>query len=300
MKRSANKKGLAMGQTIIFVLLGIYALSVMAMYIWAFLTSLNESGRFTDNVLSLPKGMPWEWAWENYFQEIGKIQVNGVNPFDDTALKVGFDIMLMNSLLYTIAGSLINNLTMWVVAYLVTRFSEYKTSKVLYTLVIALMTIPIIGNQASALQIYSKLGWYNNYLFIVVNNIAFTGMYFLIYVSFIKGLGKEFYESAYMDGAGNFTVMTKIALPLTSSMFFVVLLLLSILRWNDYMTMLVYMPDYPTLAYGIYKATTAASTTAFTTRYIAVCVVLMIPLLILFLFFQKPIMGNLRLGALKG
>ncbi len=300
MGKKSKKKGFTIGQAIIFILLGTYAISVMVMYLWAFLTSLNEPGRFTDNVLSFPKGAPWDWAWGNYFEEIGKILVNGVNPFDDTALKVGFDIMLMNSLLYTIGGALINNITMWLVAYLVTRFTDYKMSKFLYTAVLALMTIPILGNQASALQIYSKLGWYNNYLFIIVNNIAFTGMYFLIYASFIQGLGKEFYESAYMDGAGNFTVMTRIAFPLTSSMFCVIFLLLAITRWNDYMTMLIYMPDYPTLAYGIYKATTGASTTAFTTRYIAVCIVLMLPLLVLFLFFQKPIMGNLRLGALKG
>ncbi len=300
MEKSKKKTKLSISKTIIFTILAFYTLTILVMYGWAFLTSLNRSGRFTDDPLSMPRGWPWQWEWSNYFKEVATFTVEGKNIFDPSAKKVGFGLMLFNSLLYSIGGALINNLTMWLVAYLVTRFKGYKTSGILYTLVVALMTIPIIGNQASALQIYAKLGWYNNYLFIIVNNIGFTGMYFLIYASFIKGLGNEFYESAYMDGAGNFTIMTKIALPLTMSMFCVVFLLLGIERWNDYMTMLVYMPSYPTLAYGIYKSTSSAATTAFTPRYIALCVVLMIPLLVLFLFFQKPIMSNLRLGAIKG
>ena len=84
-------------------------------------------------------------------------------------------------------------------------------------------------------------------------------------------------------------------------MFAVLFLLGAITRWNDYMTMLIWMPNYPTLAYGIYKTGVSNATAlSFPPLQISVCVVLMLPMLLLFFLFQDAIMGNLRLGALKG
>jgi len=125
-------------------------------------------------------------------------------------------------------------------------------------------------------------------------------MYLLIYYAFIRGLGKEHYEAAYIDGANNFTVMARIAFPLTSSMFFVILLLMAIARWNDYLSMIIWMPNYPTLAHGIYKASVSTATEAgYPPVQIAACMILMLPMLALFFMFQKYIMGNLRFGAFK-
>ncbi len=296
MKKSVNKKWFSIGRTIIFTVLALYTISVLAMYIWGILSSLKGKIEFQENIFGLPKGAPWNWRWENYALVFERMRVN--TPNNGTAR---FMDMLRNSLIFTIVGGLICNFTTWLVAYLVTRFARYKASGIIYTMNIIFMTMPVLGNTPSALAIYSTLGWFNNYLFIIFNNIAFTGMYFLIYTAFIKGLGKEFYESAYVDGAGNFTVMMKIAFPLTSSMFFVALLLLCIDRWNDYMTMAIWLPDFPSIAYGIWYSTTSSdSGLAFPSLRIASCVLLMLPLLILFIFFQKPIMGNLRLGAIKG
>ena len=84
-------------------------------------------------------------------------------------------------------------------------------------------------------------------------------------------------------------------------MFFVVFLLLAIVRWNDYMTMIIWMPNRPTLVYGVYKTgVSRMSQMSFPPLQIAVCMVIMLPMLLLFFLFQKSIMGNLRLGAVKG
>ena len=299
MKRKSLRNKYNVTAVIILIILILYTVSILAMYIWAFFASLKTQVEFSQSVISLPKGWPWEWAWDNYYRAAVEIKVDVKTP--DYNGYVYLPTMLFNSVLYSLGGALVNNLTTWITAYTVARFGKYKFSKVLYTLNIVFMSIPIIGNLPSALAVYKTLGWYDNYIYILTNNIGFVGIYFLIYHSFICGLGKEFYESAYMDGAGHFTVMTKIALPLTFSMFMVVLLLLTIVRWNDYMTMVIWMPNHPTLAYGIYKSSVSNSTVlSFPNLQIAVCMVLMLPMLILFAIFQKPMMSNLRLGAVKG
>ena len=297
--KSVKRKYLTVSTVIIFIILLIYVVSILAMYIWAFGTSLKTNMQFNRDILSWPPGWPWEWQWGNFAQGMKELKVEVTLP--SYRGDVYYPTMLLNSFLYTVFGALVNNMTLWVVAYLVTRFSRYKLSKILFTLNIALMTIPVIGNLPSALAIYKTLGWYDNYLFIIFNNIAFTGIYFLYFCAFIRGLGNEYYEAAYIDGAGNFTCMFKIAFPLTSTMFFVVLLLNAVVRWNDYMTMVIWMPNYPTLAYGIYKTSVARSSPlSFPPLQIAICVVLMLPILLVFLLFQDVFMGNLRLGALKG
>ena len=299
MKREKPKKQFNIMAVILFVILAVYVLSLIVLYVWAFGTSLKTNRQFTEDPIGMPAGWPWEWAWGNYPSAINEIRVYVQQ--DNYTGYVYFETMLFNSLLYTIGGTFINNITTWVMAFMIIRFNRYKISKFLFAANIALMTIPVIGNLPSALAVFNALGWYNNYSFIIFNNLGFTGVYLLYYCAFIRGLGNEYYEAAYIDGAGNLTCMLKIAFPLTAQMFAVIFLLGAITRWNDYMTMLMWMPDYPTIAYGIYKTGVAnTSAMSFPPLQIAVCLVLMIPLLVLFLMFQKVIMGNLRLGALKG
>ena len=301
MKRRKNLRGNNVNAVTVtvFVFLSVYVLSLVLMYVWAFGASLKTNIEFSKDPVGWVPGFPWEWSWGNYITALREIKVDVVLP--NYRGYVYFDTMLLNSFLYTVGGTFINVLVTWIVAYLITRFSYYKTSKLLFTLNIALMTIPIIGNLPSALAIFKLFGWYDSYLFIIFNNIGFTGIYLLYFCAFIKGLGNEYYEAAYIDGAGNFTCMTMIAFPLTVSLFAVIFLLGAITRWNDYMTMLIWMPNYPTLAYGIYKTGVSNATAlSFPPLQIAVCAVLMLPMLILFFMFQNVIMGNLRLGALKG
>lgn len=295
------KKPFNITAIILFVFLCVYVLSLLALYLWAFGVSLKTNRQFIEDPIGFPTGWPWQWAWDNYPTAISKIRVFVTQVDRGYVGYVYFGEMLFNSILYTIGGTLVNNVTIWVMAYMIARFNRYKISKLLFAANIALMTIPVIGNLPSALAVFSALGWYNNYSFIVFNNIGFTGVYLLYFCAFIRGLGNEYYEAAYIDGAGNLTCMLKIAFPLTAQMFAVLFLLGAITRWNDYMTMLIWMPDYPTIAYGIYKTSVVnTSEMSYPPLQISVCLVLMLPLLVLFLLFQKPIMGNLRLGALKG
>ncbi len=299
MRKSKVKANFSVAKVIILVILLLYVLTMFAIYGWALFTSLKPSRQFLfldslNDAIGLPKGLPWEWEWNNYIKVLTELKVGGPNGRD-----IYMGEMLFNTLLYSVGGAFVNNFTMWLVAYLITRFKKYKLSRILYVLNIAFMSMPIVGSLPSALYVFNLFGWYNNYWFILFNNIAFTGMYLLIYCAFIDGLGRSFYESAEIDGAGHFTIMMKIAFPLTSSMFIVVLINFIIARWNDYMTMVAWMPDYPTLAYGVFSANKPGGLLKDKPLQIAASMVLMVPMLVMFLTFQKQILGNLRLGAIK-
>ena len=287
----------------LFVFLTLYVISKMSMYVWGLYTSVKTQFELTHSYISFPQGWPWEWAWENYFNAFASLSIPITLPNGDAGVAL-FDTLLLNTLLYTLVCTLLDLGTSWLVAYLMVRFKKFKLNAIIYTVNIAIMTIPIFGTGGAALQAYQFLGWWNNYSFYFWNSIAFTGMHLLYFHAFIEGLGKEYYEAAYVDGAGNFTIMMRITFPLTQGMFWVFYMTGAIGRWNDWNTPIIWMPDYPTLGYALYYMTSGEggneTSAAFLPNQIAICMMLMVPLLILFFAFQEQMLSNLRIGGIKG
>ena len=69
--------------------------------------------------------------------------------------------------------------------------------------------------------------------------------------------------------------------------------------WNDYMTAYLYMPHYAPLSLAVYLLQSDATRIAYPV-YLAVIVISIIPILALFISFQKLIMENTSIGGLKG
>ena len=129
----------------------------------------------------------------------------------------------------------------------------------------------------------------------------FLGIYFLVFHAEFKGIPKEYAEAAKIDGAGNFTILFRIMLPLVRNTIFVIMLIKFIEFWNDYQTPLVFLPSYPTLAYGVFTlATTSINKMSTVPMRMASAVMMLIPILVVFLIFQKKIMSNVSVGGIKG
>ena len=82
---------------------------------------------------------------------------------------------------------------------------------------------------------------------------------------------------------------------------FLIFLITFITYWNDYQTPLVYLPSYPTAAYGMLRLSkTIDNFYSSTPMIISGAVVLMVPVLVLFLCFHKRLLGNINIGGIKG
>ena len=104
-----------------------------------------------------------------------------------------------------------------------------------------------------------------------------------------------------MDGASALRIYLQIMLPLVSKTFLTVFLLNFITFWNDYQTPLVFMPNRPTVAYGLYEFNQRTDIEfSVVPLKIAGAVLVMLPVLVIFFAFQKKIMGNIVMGGLKG
>ena len=70
--------------------------------------------------------------------------------------------------------------------------------------------------------------------------------------------------------------------------------------WNDYQTPLLFMPDFPTMASGIYLAQTSIMRAGDYPLYYAGLVISIVPIVVLFSCFSNTIMKNFTVGGLKG
>lgn len=295
-KEKRDKLNAASAMIMLFLI--IYAAALLLMYLWGFFTSLKSTIEFRKNLYGLPKGWPWDWAWENYEWAFNNMTVPVYK--DNSRIDVGLFGMLSNSLIYALLGPLVSLSITWLVAYLIASFPKLL-SRIIFRLNIVLMMIPIIGSLPSALQLYMSLGLYDTWGYVVVSGISFIGSNLLIFHAYFSSVSKEIKEAASIDGAGNMSIMLKIVFPLTSKMFGILFLIAFIGRWNDYMTMLIWMPSKPTLAYGIYMLSTSTETAGtWPPRQFAGCMILMLPILIVFLIFKDKIIGQVTMGALKG
>lgn len=274
-----------------------YTCTLLIMYFWGFFTSLKTTDQFMQDMIWLPPGAPWNWAWGNYERALELFSTTFLN--NGRLVTVTFTDMLGNSLIYSFIGPLISVTVTWLMAYITATYPG-RASKFIYSVNMVVMLVPIVGSLPSALQIYTRLRLYDTWGYVIVSSISFVGANYLIFYAYFRTIAGELREAAMIDGAGNFTVMTRIVFPLTLNMYGILFLTAFIARWNDYMTMVIWLPSKPNLAYGMYRfSTNTATGGSWPPVQIAGCMILMIPILIIFLIFKDKVIGRVTIGALK-
>ena len=305
-------------KTIVMIILVVYATTILFLVFWGLINSFKADALFYENALSFPK-LPIRiyeiedynkaWSIGNYIKIFEEFTYHKSLSYssifaDEVVSEVttGFFGMLGNTLYMALFCSFAQVIVCYVTGYLAAKY-KFKFSGFIYGLVIAMMSIPVIGNQPSLINVLMKLNLFSNYVGIFFMKAAFGGMYFLVFYAFFEGLPDSYTEAAEIDGASQFRILLKIIVPMGMKMIGTVTLLLFVANWNDYSMSFIYMPTIPTLAYGIYELAHLGNKHAGFTGIvykIAGCFLLIIPTLILFIAAKDKIMGNISAGGLKG
>lgn len=214
--------------------------------------------------------------------------------------KVGFMEMFYNTMVYSLGCALSQTVCVMIMAYMTAKFN-YKFSSFLIALAYVLMVLPIGGSMAAGIRVAKMAGTYGTMLGMFVMKFNFLGMYFLIYHARFKAIEKEYTEAAKMDGASNLRVFISIMIPMTRTTFFMIYMMHFMGYWGDYMTPLIYMDTRPTMALGLFKfKSSAENALSIPSVTIAGSIIMMAPMFILYVLFNKKIYGNLTFGGIKG
>jgi raffinose/stachyose/melibiose transport system permease protein/N-acetylglucosamine transport system permease protein len=296
-KTKKNKRTFShwLKKNLLYIFIGLvlfaYAASMIYLLLWAFSVTVKPYSEFIDLPMKIiPKKISFK-NWATAFNELKIVGTEQVFYIED---------MFLNSLIYSIGCAFTGTLMQCIAAYLTSKY-RFRFGKIAYGIVIVTMIMPIVGSLPSELQMMKSLGIYDTYFGMIIMKANFLGANFLVFYAIFKSIPWSYAESAFMDGAGHFRVMIQIMFPLVKTTFFAIFLLNFISYWNDYTGPMLYLPSYPTVAFGMFYMKNVA-TAAFGREPLQLtgCMMMTVPILVVFLLTQKRLMGNLTMGGLKG
>ncbi len=274
---------------VLFLVFVIYVAILLGLLFWAIESSFKEKFEF----LQSPIGKPEEFV-NNYKEAIAHFLYDVPDQYGGGQVK--FPFLALNSIGYAVGSAFLQTLAICIVSYCCARY-RYKFSKIVYTMVLVLMMTPVIGSTPASIKLSQDLGLYGKMWGIWIMNASFLGLYFLVFHDIFASMPDSFFEAARIDGAGDMSILLKIALPLSTTGFMTIMLVNFITYWNDYQTPLLYLKRNPVLAYQLQIMTEKYDNMP---MLMSASIVVLVPVVVLFAFTNKKLMGNLTIGGVKG
>ena len=301
MEKSIDKKKVsdALGNVAkwaLYVLLAVYCLSLFIPLVWMVFTAFKGYVEYYENLFLWPKKV----VFANFPSAFEKLKIEVLR--DNQRIAYGIFDMLGTSFIWSFSTAFLHVLLTALVAYVMARY-QFIGRNFLYALGIFIMITPIIGNTPSMMVVKKSLNIYNNMFLTILtqNSTCFSGLHFLILYGAFSGLPTSYSEAAEVDGAGHFTILFKIMLPMMLPTCAVIFVLSFLTHWNEYGTFLIWLPAYANLATGMYMfQKDAAYYGATINEIMAGFCIAIIPSTVLYIASQKLIMSKFTVGGLKG
>ena len=182
-------------------------------------------------------------------------------------------------------------------------FAKYKFigKGPLFGILVATLVVPFSVTLIPLFVIMSKLSWTNTFLPLIIPGAASAfGIFFMR--QYISTINNELLDSARIDGAGEFTIFLRIIMPIVAPGMTSLGLIFFMGAWNDFLFPLVILkkPNLFTLPIAINQMIQSIIGRPVYSQQMAAAVISIIPLLIIFLVFQRRFVEGITAGAVKG
>lgn len=262
-------------------------LSLVFIYpvLWTISSSFKDNSEVFVNAASL---IPKRWEFMNY--------IDGWRGFAGISFGVFFKNTFIIVVLSTI-GSLMSSAS---IAYSFARI-KFAGRKVWFVTMMLTMMLPSQVILIPQYVLFSKMHWVNTFKPLIIP--AFFGMPFFIFLimQFIQSIPIELDESAKIDGCNKYSIFIKIILPLIKPALTTTAIFSFYWGWQDFMGPLVYLntPRIYTVSVALKLFSDPGSVTNWGAMF-AMATLSLVPVLIMFLIFQKYIVEGISTSGLKG
>lgn len=205
---------------------------------------------------------------------------------------------MFNSLVVALVSSIVRMVTASCAAYSF-AFFEYPGKKLLFYLTIGTMIIPADVLMVQNYFTVAKMGLINTYtgmmviFFVSAMNIFVIRQYFMSYSTSLK-------EAAHIDGCGNFRFFVSILIPTTTPVLTTVFISSFVGTWNTYLWPLIVtnVNEMRTAQVAITMLNSEASSDYGVVM--AASTIILLPSILVFVLFQRKIVGGMMSGSVKG
>lgn len=251
-------------------------------YLQMLLTSVKPR---TELMESPPSYLPSSWEWSNF-----------LTVWSDYPIWTWMKF----SLIVSIGATVVAILVALPAAYYTARF-RFRGRGIFLVLVLATQ---MFAPTALLVGIYREmvtLDWTDTPFGLIAVNAAFN-LPFTVWIlnAYFASIPKELEEAAFIDGAGRFTALGRVTLPLAAPGVVTAVIYTFISAWNEYVVAL-------TVTSSEDRKTLTKAIPSFVTQYqeqwnflFATSLIAIVPVVILFIFIERYLVGGLTAGGVKG
>lgn len=277
------KIGKILLQTLTRIPLIIWAVAVMYPIVWMFLGAFKKYGE----IFRSPWALPQTFNLKNFYVAW-------------TQFDIGHSFL--NSILVTVLGCMFCLFFALPTSYAIERI-RFRGSKILFNIYLSAMMIPMVLGWIPLFFLLLKLHMINNLwalsLIYAVTQIPFT---IFILTSFLGTVPKELEESAAIDGMTPYGILFKIVAPLVTTGIITASIMNAVMFWNEYFMALIFLQSKTKYTLGVTMDLMnqhAEYTNAWGALFAGLSIAV-IPIIIIYAFFQRRIVKGMTEGALKG
>ena len=265
---------------ITLIILSTYALTVIYPLLWMLMSGFKTNKEIFGNTWALPK----KWSLENYI----------------TAWNIGVGRYFFNSVVVTLIAMALTILCASLIAFVLARFN-FRGKTVLFLFVLGGMMLSPEVSLISLYKLLQGMGIYNTYWALIIPYTAFRIPFtaFLMW-SYFKDLPLEIEESAYLDGCSVFQIFYKMILPMSKPVVATGALLAAMTFWNEFMFGLVFIESTALKTIPIGLMNLRGTLTTKWSIMLAGLSISALPMIIVFLIFQKQLVRGMTAGGVKG
>lgn len=269
----------------VFKHIGLIALSLLMIYplIWLVVSSLKPNDQiFTDLGL-----FSSDLTFDNYIRGW-------------TSQQLPFSHFLLNSAILAFGAILGNLISCSLAAYAFARL-RFWGRNVYFAIMLGTIMLPFHVVLVPQFVIFRELGWLETFLPLIVPKFLATDAFFVfLMVQFIRGLPKEIFEAARIDGAGHVRMFGQITLPLMVPALATTAIFTFIWTWGDFFGPLIYLRTRENFPVSVaLKGFVDAQSTSNYGAMFAMSVVSLVPLFIAFLIGQRYLVKGIATTGIK-
>ncbi|GIN69771.1 sugar ABC transporter permease [Bacillus sp. J14TS2] len=262
---------------VLFILI-IGSLFILSPIWWMIATSLKD---MKEVMAYPPTFFPKELHWENYKRVL------------DAAPFAGYAANTLIITAIVVVGNVLSN------SFIAYGFSKikFKGRNTLFAIVLATMMIPGFVMLIPQYIIFSKVGWLNTWLPLIVP--AFFGNAFNIFLlrQFFLTIPNELIEAAKIDGANHFYIWSKLMIPLTKPAIVTIAIFSFNGAWNDFLSPLLYINDQALYTLQLGLQVFQGQTNTQWNLLMGASLLVLLPVIILFFLFQRYFIEGMNITA---
>ncbi len=270
-----------LGKALAYAVMIAIAFVVMIPLLWMLSTSFKQRWEV---FVYPPEWIPSTMHWENY---------------RDAFTKYPLGRFMLNSgvlVLFNLIGEL---LSVPLVAYGFARL-RFPGRQFLFLVMLGTMMIPVHSRLIPLFTLYSRLGWIDTYLPLIVPAFTASAFFVFLLAQYIRTLPRDLDEAARMDGAGTWTILYRILLPLCKPPLAIVVVYTFWWTWNDFLMPLIFLNSFEKFPIQVGLSFFRGRYSVEWNLFMAATLVSIVPVLILYFVAQRQLIGGIASVGIKG